>query len=543
MTLRLLLSGFAIFTAGVGIGCFWPPSATNPADSAGKSGMPPAASVLSPTDAAFSRIPGMPEPSGLPGDLLHLRGIRDTRVLRSAWLASGNDPDARKVIEDQWTETDPGDVILFLGAEEADGMLRDFEKAMSIARMWEETDPSGILRFLADKPGSVIRIFDNLTALVGGTLQSNPVETLAIWESASQPFQDAIRGNIFKYLFGHDPARALQEIGKLPAAEADSCWSEIEGASDPAGLLRLLGEHPAVACPDGAYAQLLQKMAETDPSSACGLATRLPSGPRRRRACEAVVAALIAKNPEEALAWLEAHAPSNTNRAAVGAALLPTDPARALSLMAGGEETYRDELREQIQALAKSDWTAARELTASAPTPPLRQTLMRGMANTLIFGGTQFFPNLEKVSRLITEEGYRPDYLSLEDSPRSETAAAMAGWLKNQPPAVHEQLLPTVSSNLELEGSDTAAQWLSAQPESSARTTALASTVSRWAASDPQAAANFSLTLPPGTDHDFAILNTALAWSRTQSAEARQWVQALPDTPAKTRALQELQRN
>lgn len=546
MKTQRMLFAFSVFTAGVGIGCLWPQSAKSPATSSGKSGNAPVPLRLIPKDAAFFRISGIPEPSGLPGDLLHLRTIQDVRALRAAWRASADDPDARQALQARWTEIDPGDAIRFFAEEKGEGAGQDRALAETIAMDWQEKDPAGYLKFLAGCSGKLLNsVLRNAFPLEPFTKEfaDNPGETLAVWENASTDLRVLMCEAAMGYLFAHDPERAVREAGKLPDSCSDYAWREVGNTPNPAQMVRMLEADPGIYCPDDVYERLFRKIAGEDAALAGELAADLPPGPRSRSASEGVVTALIEKNPEEALIWLESHAPTHTNRAAVGAALLPTDPERALRLIAGGEQSQKYQLESYLQRLAKSDWTAAQNLASGAPTTPLRQMLLSGMVGSLTFAEDQFFPDLEKLSSLIVNEGYRPEYLSLPDSKDSEVSGAtLIGWMKNQPQAVQEQLLQAVSIRIGSGESAAVADWLASEPESNARTSALARTVTEWAASDPQAAATFSQSLPPGTDQNFAILNTALSWSRTQSAEALQWIHALPDGSAKTRALEEMQR-
>jgi hypothetical protein len=56
----------------------------------------------------------------------------------------------------------------------------------------------------------------------------------------------------------------------------------------------------------------------------------------------------------------------------------------------------------------------------------------------------------------------------------------------------------------------------------------LTATASAWAAEDPQAAARWAATLPPGEPRTWAAANVAAQWRLIDESAARAGIQALP---------------
>jgi hypothetical protein len=486
-------------------------------------------------------IPGMPTPSGLPGDLIHLSRIPDTRTLRAAWKTGDSEEEVALV--KRWAELDPMDGLQFFLFDELNGAPRNTSHAFEIANAWTKRDPDAYLKFLSGLPAAVpYPLTNTLDTLVRKRMESAPEAFLNYWKTAPAHLQNASYRAFFQCLFHKDPARAVAEMQQVPESWRANIYHDASSTSDPGLVLRGLLTADGVSYNPTPVHYLMRSLAKKDVAAAREIVIGLPPGEARIQAATEVVAVMAAKDPEAALTWMETHAPTAENRQRVAQALLKTDPARALAMNTGDSLwKYSAALLEYAKDLASKDWGSAAALARSA-TPMMREKIIDGMAESLAFGAADPLPGLAKLSEILS--GNSKGSFTLDgdafENLAPQHAPAVAAWLARQPTEVQQALIPPLAYPLRSAGPATAANLLASLPVSEARTTELINLTSNWADDAPQAAAGFSLTLPPGKDRDYAILNTAIAWHRNDPAAARAWVDALPASPAKTKTLAEI---
>ena len=527
----------ALFAAGAAGGWLLPSGIRTQDQPTGKTGP-----VRRPPGPAA--IPGLPEPSGLPGDLIHLTTITDTRTLRALWATAG-DLDTRAALMERWAELDPADGFQYFGIDQVNGAPRDWLEATGIAEDWEARDPMAYLMYMNSIPGiGYISVSMKLSGSLDGLVDANPEAMMAFWKSASPEIKEDLSFSIFRYWFAHDPARALAEMEQTPRRFHDSIWLGVRQAAEPDAMLEILLKRHGANRNPSAVDSLIGKLAENDLPTAQAAAAKLPPGPSRTQACAKVVEHLSKSDPEAAWAWMEAEAPTNENRRVAGDALLEKDPVKAIALDPQGNWWPKSfPLERYATDLAKKDWPAMVGLAESVG-PALRDQIIRAAAGSLAWDEGDPIPKLDQLGSLIAGFGGGRKILndSFLDNLNPAQAPAIATWLNAQPEPVRQAFIEPMVERLQKESPNAAAAWLAGLPPGEVRTEHLLRTTADWAGTDPSAAAAFSLTLPPGPDRDYAILNTALAWHRNAPQAARAWLDGLPDSPAKTRAVQELDR-
>lgn len=484
----------------------------------------------------------MPAPSGLPGDLSHLSRISDTRTLRAIWKKGSWDDEIPLVR--RWGELDPVDGLQFFLFEEVNGAPRSTQYALEMAELWAERDPDAYLKFVSGLPGVVpFALVNPLWAIFEKRMNADTGAFLAYLKTAPAPLQNASYRSVFRHLFKKDPARALVEAQQVPESWDGDPWADAYDTSNPALVLPAFVSSGAASRNSYSFSRLVDSLAAKDLAAAQEIVAKLPPGEPRREAAQAIVAKMLEKDPEAALAWLEAHAPTAKNRHLVAEALLKTDPARAFA-MGSSNALWSDSqsLMRYSAKLAKNDWAGVVALIRSSP-PGMRKTLIQGIMKPLGWQDlAKPLPQLDKVSEILLGVDSNQNLLDRTSFEYLDTrhAPAVRAWLGQQPQAVQQALLAPLANTALEESPATAATWLAGLAASETRTTELIRATARWADEAPQSAADFCLTLPPGTDQDYAILNTAIAWHHNNPAAARAWVNVLPDSPAKIKTLAEI---
>lgn len=535
------LTGIPLFAIGVTAG--WRLNTVSGSGGGGEAGSPSASGSRS-GSGMEGAVPGeIPPPSGLPDDFIHLASIRDTRGLRAAWGAAGES--ARQMLIWRWSQLDPVDGIRYFLRESVSGRPRDADSADAILQLWSRREPTACLGYLCglSREAEFGAGFSSVVEhLVEKRMATAPEEVLALWRRAGAPARRAMCGTVFSHLFEKDPARALREMADIPADCRDDAWHVADSASDPSLVLRALEEDRSLSCSSYYYEVIFEAFAKKDPVAARTMAENLPPGSRRSSACKAVIAQMAEEDPHAALVWMEAHSPSRENRDSVYKALAKTDPADALSLYEESQMPFPGDVIPYISELAEQDWEGTRARAESLPNRAQRDEMLAIMARSLEFEPDNFLPQLKKLGGLLAGSELKGEifYQDAWSKLGSAELPAVRAWLERQPDDVREMLQPTLLEQLRTLDEADAADWLIHNPPSGTRTRAVIAQVTQWANNDPQAAAKFSQNLPPGTEQEYAVLNTALSWNRQNSAAARQWLDSLPDSPAKTRALQEL---
>ena len=215
-------------------------------------------------------------------------------------------------------------------------------------------------------------------------------------------------------------------------------------------------------------------------------------------------------------------------------------PARSLELCSRNQVPFFYEITRYIRDLSARDWSAAEKLLLNAPSPWARNRIISALAHDMNTQHGTALSDLPKLGSLLTQARSGAGETVLHpyqfSGNTSAELPALMDWVARQPDKAMEEILPPLTQRLGEEEPKAAATWLLQLPPGTVRTEALIRNTSAWAAENLREAADFSLSLPPGRDRDYAVL----ALQRHNPAAARQWLDGLPESPAKTRALQEL---
>lgn len=486
-------------------------------------------------------IPGLPEPSGLPGDLIHLSAITDTRTLRALWPKS--DKETRDELVRRWAALDPVDGIRFFVLEPVNGEAHDPVNADWILQLWSIRDPWAILHY-PDVPLALPRLLSEqpVENAVRQCLEKDPEKLIALWRDAPSILREHMYPMLFRHWFATDPAQAIAEVARAPRSWQKDIWIMSSLADDPGTMLDVIKANGVADRNPYAVNQLISKLAERDLSAAQAAVDGFLPSESRSWACAALAAKWAQSDPEAAWNWVEENAPTQKNRLLVWEELLTKDPAKALAMDMGGNSwPHSTALESYVKKLAGKDWEGAMELARSAG-PNLRRQIVQGAAASMEWGSGDPIPKLEQLSGLIA--GQEPDFKTpayyLFRGLDPAEAPDIAAWLSGQPESVRNAMILPMADRLREVDQATAAAWLAEVPPSEARTEQIMQTTAAWAGKEPEAAAAFSTGLPPGVDREYAILNTAIAWHRNDPAAARAWLETLPDSEAKTRAVREL---
>lgn len=505
-----LLRYVPLFAAALAAGWLLPAGRSRPAGGAAVSS---AAGTAAPGQAG-SRNAGIPQPSGLPGDLIHLENIDDTPTLRAAWQNA--DPETRTILIRRWAELDPADAIRFFLLDTGKGAARDLVATNTVFEIWTEQDPAACLRWICGLPDSSrlvslmhFSFFDIHGVGIKSQLESAPQATMALWRGAVPVIRSVLCGQVFQYLFAHDPAAALNELEKLPETQRWRALSQAAETKEPGLLLQILNDRPELRCQEKAYGALCEAYAEKDIAGAQAFAESLPPGATRDQASVCVISKLAETDPDAALAWMESHAPTRENRESVYQEIAQSDPARALELCSKSGMSFPYQVNDHIKKLAENDWPTVEAMVTQAPDSRVRNQLLEAMGSGIAPQAGDSPQKLEPYLSLLSATGANSDAVSVNllANVDSSQLPATTDWLATQPESLQAALFSALAYRLSKESPGIAAAWLARQPESPDRTHALLNNTATWASRDPQAAAEFSLTLPPGTDHDYAVLN------------------------------------
>ena len=197
----------------------------------------------------------------------------------------------------------------------------------------------------------------------------------------------------------------------------------------------------------------------------------------------------------------------------------------------------------EMRDFSAANWDAAVALTLNSPSQAIRTAGVAGLACELPAHLGDTLTKLDKLCAVINKARLKPKPLSsiqFNLPMKGQQQEEVIAWLGRQSEIVQTLLLSPLLTAMTETASSPRYPLLLKCPPSAARTNLLMLEIANMARSDPQAAADLSLSLPPGTEHDYAVLNTAVRWSRNDPAAAKAWVNALPDSQEKQMALEEL---
>jgi hypothetical protein len=241
-------------------------------------------------EAKEGALPGIPAPSGLRGDFIHLSTIKDTRTLEAA-ATEATSRMALITLSRRWAELDPqGGIHWFLHGGAPSGVPAGQVRSM-ILGYWAQRDPAAALEYIGGLAWMDFSydVEDLAARLVTDRLREDPAAALAVWRKAGARARLAMVEPVFEHLFSHDPEAALKEMAAVPADGHREVWAFMVYARDREALIRSLLAKPEVDCPAENFGAIFESLARQNPEAAKTIAESMPAGPRRAAACRAVL--------------------------------------------------------------------------------------------------------------------------------------------------------------------------------------------------------------------------------------------------------------
>lgn len=482
------------------------------------------------------------EASGLPGDLSHL-------PFREAWNVAGGF--AREELFLRWQRTEPEDAIRYFGLELVNGAPRDLRKVSNhyLNHIWPRNEPSRALNLFNSCRVEIPLPLEN--CLRTACEASQDLDALvAFWKSARPEVNHKMRSHVLRKLFRADPTRALKELNFIPPQERDEIWKEAEvAASEP--LLTALAKPNELTAPIQLIQNRLQLWRSEDPAAVERFVIALPPGPVRRQCCAVMVRGKISKaeaegvsDPEEILSWIEQHAPTAANRYQVASEFFGSNLPRFMEI-AGSHFQPVGDFHMAISKYAASEWDSAVKLVIGSPSQAIRKVGVAALISELQPRDGTFLEKLQVLAKIINEARITPTPLPTaaywEFQCDGDESHGVMEWLGKQSDTVQANLIHLIPPLIGELTHRRIHELLLQLPPSRVRTKYLLSIIRNLAATSfAQSAAEFVLALPPGTDREYGVLNTAIAWHRHDPKAALAWVHGLPDSPGKQLAMDEL---
>ena len=214
----------------------------------------------------------------------------------------------------------------------------------------------------------------------------------------------------------------------------------------------------------------------------------------------------VRRDPAAALAWAEANSGTGRKGALIGVfgTLAATDPEQAARL---ASQLRADQARTDVIGQIAQAWAERAPLEAIAWSQELEGgDHTRGMAETL---GTWAATAPEQAAAFVDRwEGDRQDFLP----------GIGISWAQRDPQA--------------------AADWLASQPEGEGRTVAMGAVMWAWTVADPAASSTWLRELPPGPDRDQAIGGLAKAAFDDDPQAAITWAASVDNPERRAQALE-----
>lgn len=381
-------------------------------------------------------------------------------------------------------------------------------------------------------------------------------------------------GRILGLWMARDPEAALAYVRRLPAG-ADRVQAVLLvlpqiAARDPARALALARELVTNREESVVYSALFAPLAQADPAGASARLAEVPAGPGRENAVRAIADAWARRDPASAAAWVAQLSAADRAYAAesVATVLAEHDPLRAIELAQKhltGPALARV-LTTAVQALTESDLGSAAAIVRLLPAGQTqlltagdiaRKMAARSPAEALAWAKTLSDGRVQQVAVNNALEAWAAEdpgaaarYVTQLPPGAAQTASAeylariygarappdAAAWAETLPPAARDAADSALASAWARSNPAAAAQWASNLPDTPAKSEALQGALSYWVLADPAGARDFVGAMAGATQRDAAV---AIAPQLAQSDPVATitWARSLPDPGAQAAAL------
>ncbi|MGC1481881.1 MAG: hypothetical protein WA771_15385, partial [Chthoniobacterales bacterium] len=399
-----------------------------------------------------------------------------------------------------------------------------------------DADPQRGLEFLRTHP----EFLTEGSWLFSSWAKNEPISAVHAAGSFNAKFQQSFTHSAIHQWTMDDPSRAAEFVESLPSIEREMGRSAYINAlvnKDPELALDTLLARPELG--NSMFLDWIGSRLADDVERANSVLERVPPGEFSTRLIGGIAKGLLREGPEIALAWAEGLLPGEREEVvrSVFSSLSRTDPAAAIALAAtlpSGGEAAKTVAREW----ANNDFEAAFKAVTTSLSGDELQTALPGL----------FSPNYSSIGADFTT---RMKLLSTLEPTLQRQAfdSAGANWAMVDPEGIIGQLTGLTGDDRValaegiLRGLSTApARLVQTVAEALPRDQQIAKarSISRQlSATDPQAAAQFLLSLPPdpdGTDRGLAITDVAVKWVYDDPSAATAFTAGLPDGKAKDAA-------
>jgi hypothetical protein len=422
---------------------------------------------------------------------------------------SGGPPGSEKLLAAQWLRSDPSACLAWALGHPGDGMPYPND----LLKSWAKTDPESAMKAALEMGAEGYYSAGEICLVLAA---SNPARAQALWNALPQAAKDrSDYGFIMAVACAGSPAEmaALFKSGKVD-------WSIRRG---------------------------MDSLSPAKSEMFRDAAASLPPGEARQELMGYITEHLAEKDPEAALAWGEAHEPTDEMRQKIAEIMAVKNPVEAWELaktLTGNLDRVRTAV---IEALAVKDPAAAFELAVNANTGSDRD---RGEHLEALCGRQPGESDEALAARFLTiarqcgERSIPPAALAKAAASALDDAALRI-WLDAQPPGDHAALAAAISESKKRTSPRTSAAFAaeawsalptdqqSAPDKTPSTLRSLGEAYAEWAGDEPQAAAAAALNLPQGRARDAAVANTAVNWFFADAPAATAWLESRAPGPAR----------
>jgi hypothetical protein len=444
----------------------------------------------------------------------------------------------RSALIGEWSERDPRAALAYI-------LEKDPGSAGQIAREWMRRDPNAAINALlapGDKAKDRLSKLRDLLSEIAKTAPSRLVEVLTALKAPDGRWDEKAM-DAFAIFAAKDPAAARAaaesvtgELRGQALGGVAKAWAEKDGDAAIAWVQAM----PAGEARDEAMKAALVGWAKTDPFAALGkLDLAPPGGGEMMHASDAGVQVLrvaAKKDWDGTLAWLRDN-PGKVGYSSLDG--LQNELTRRLgvdttgtmrTLVSSGVPNLERIFGNAMLNEAYEQHDAIWHWLEGQPSSDLTRNLRESVVNAIgwkepdaAFGFLDKLPDTPENAGLI-ESGIGRLFRDHERDGRFET------WLDQASPRIRPLLIQAAFMYGEDTVGNNPALWIGRLNEVPPKVgkEAIAHLASSWAASDPQAAAQWVSAISDTAARDSALIQIAIQWSGDDPREAALWVDSLP---------------
>jgi hypothetical protein len=445
----------------------------------------------------------------------------------------------RRTLLERWAASAPVEALQWT---EGLGRLDErVEAAAIVCNRWSETAPRPAAAAAWDlrRPQSRMAA---LRSVISVWTRAHPEDVRAWVYGAQDTEQHRIGRTLYHLsLSATAPEQALREGSErnndfLVARAMDELASQ-----DPVAALRAIDALPTGVQRDQATGALVGALARTDPTTACDLALATTTPSLRRKLLATAGYGYAESDPQNAVAWIQAHIEDANDRGsalrAAAETLARTAPAAAAAVVAtmdGAAATYA--AREVAKYWTAADPTAALAWARQLPTEGAQSVAASAIVEELF----QSDPS----GALATMQSSFPDSVLAESYSRlgwlagqhgAATSLALLGQMREGP--AKTAFIGALATELAGADTSTATALLDQLPPGAARTSATVAVAQAWRDHDPAAAASWAFSLPESPARADAMAAVVNGWINVDVSAVADWLRRLPSGPSRDRAL------